>query len=476
MAFLITCVFSSVIYAKEGFLGGQLFLRKGDSPVVLIPSQGMEVLPRQHLWEGAGKDWVSYKGRLSSTFFGSGQLTLIYQKTAFVVGEGLTLQPLRKAPAGVSFLATSGGMSDSPVLVRRADGEFASISASGNFRPFPFLSPYRDRAVLPWSSKKYPFLFFPRQKDQEEPVLCAFDSTFESGRPFDQGMSGFSLMGISEGENGVYLMGEDGKNLLFNGSQLKPTSLPGGLSAEGLLAMAQEDGRWNGLYRNEEGHLQLALSGGETLDLPATSSSGVQVQAGNEAHLQSVMMFVVMMLALFMVLRWRQESEAKLPGKVELVPASLWLRSMAFIMDLLMLIIPCFPLALLLGFDPIYLPDPSHLAVMLDGEREEVLVRFNESIQIIALMLVTLSVPYHVLMETCLGGSLGKIFFRLKVVGEDEKAPSLKLSLAKAFWRFLDLLILPLLLVSFYMAFTHNQRLSLGDRMSGLKVVQARRN
>ena len=465
----------SSLQAQDSAIGPQLFTQEGKGPLVLMPSQGaMNILPRQHLWQKGREDWVSYKGWLSSTFQGKNRVSFIYRKTVFEVNEDLSLKLIRKAPSGLSFLATSGAGEKAPVLTRRSDGEFASMSASGNFRPFPFLSPYKDRVVLSWSSAKYPFLYFPRQNNQEEPVLCAFDPSFERGRHFDQGLLGFSLKGISEGEEGVFLIGEEGENLLFDGRGIRATPLPGGLSEEGLVSYVQIDGHWSGLYQREDGGLSMAMSGGETVDLPSTELAKVQVEREQEAHIQSVMMFGVMMVALFMVLRWRQEGEAQMTGELTVDSASLWLRSFAFIMDFFLLSIPVSSMGQLLGIEAIPLVEMAHIDSLSPDQMTELLGQFALVNVKMAGILVILSIFYHVALEQWLGGSFGKLFFRVKVVDGEGKAPNFKASLIKALWRSLDVAIFPL--ISFISAISHKERLSLGDRFSGLKVVQTRRS
>lgn len=461
-------------HASDGTLGPQLFFKQETQPVVLIPSQGaMDILPRQNLWSPGLEGWVSYKGWLSSTLKDQDELLLVYRKTIFAVGEDLKLQLRRKAPSGLFFLATSSAEPEAPILVKKEDGDFASIS-SGNMRPFPFLSPYSDRFVLPWSSSRYPFLYFPRQKDQDEPVLCAFDPGFNSGRPFDQGLIGFSLVGISENSDGVILLGAEGKSLVFDGASIKPTKLPAGISADGLVSFSNSGAGISALYRSEDGQLSLAISGGNTVVLPSMEPvSQVQIDAARDVHLQSIMMFGVMMVALFMVLRWRQESEEQLPGKVEVVSANLWLRSFAFIMDFFLLTLPVTSIGTLLGVDALPLTNLSHLSNLPEAKVLEFLSQFLlENLKMVAILVVS-AIVYHVSLEQWLGGSFGKLFFRIKVVDAEGNSPSLKASFIKALWRSLDVVIFPL--ISFLAAVSHPDRLSFGDRFSGLRVVQIRR-
>ena len=104
-------------------------------------------------------------------------------------------------------------------------------------------------------------------------------------------------------------MGRD-HHLFFDGLSLSQRPLELDLSGEGLVAFAQDGSGLSGLYHDASGNMSVVRSRENTVPLPnPEGESRVKIQESYEAQLQSAMMFGVMMVALFMVLRWRQETE-----------------------------------------------------------------------------------------------------------------------------------------------------------------------
>ncbi len=165
--------------------------------------------------------------------------------------------------------------------------------------------------------------------------------------------------------------------------------------------------------------------------------------------------------------------------------ASLLLRALAFWMDFSIVLAPVMFLLQQQYPDTVILLMRTASQYFIDGgegmrygmmQMEEMSAEDWQRFVFILMLQTLVMACYHIVMEVKFGGSLGKLFFRMRVLPEQGGLPTWSQSIKRNLLRVLDCPMVPapfpLGLISCWLSWP--RRLSFGDRVAGTRVVRDR--
>ena len=417
---------------------------------------------------------ITCTGPMISSYWNGEQLFLLMPKTIFLAPKAQNLQLNLKAPHNfvfISMAAATGNSGEFNLLMRNTkDGRFVRQLSDGTQQAIPAMEAYRKvEVVLPWASPKHPLLWIPQQLEVDQDMLCVFSPDFENCRFVNPDMGGLPA-GISETQRGVWFLPEKGiQAKLWDGRHLKSEQLPVVEGAQTWLSLAESQAEhYQGLLETQTG---LAYWNGKTSQsLGDRKSAQVRVLKEDRPLWQQALLFAVMVSSFLVVLHWRQEAklQRRLPVNAS-VRAPIWRRSLAFSMDFFILQTPTYLVSKIL-----HLPQPTVdievFALQTLDQKIDVLYDISESMIYTLIIMMVLAFIYNSLMEYFLGGSLGKLFFSIRVESDSEAKLQWTQIVLRNLLKILDYL-LPIPPSLICAAFSKEKR-SLADRCSKTRVIQ----
>jgi uncharacterized RDD family membrane protein YckC len=471
----------------------------GNLDVLVVQSQSLlSGQTRQSIWWMNGEP-INTKGHLLGTWWNGSELTLLYPKTAYFSRPEQTLQLALKAPRKQQFVALGERLGDRAWHVLSRDpqtGAFfrqASVEASssqqvsvqqasqqvtaqqalgGESSNVAVLAPYEKKTFYPWSSPRFPAIWFPQQEGLQANILCVFSPDFSQCKFLPlQLEDDHAVIAFSEDPDGLWLLPEGGTmGWKWDGETLKPAEMPTPAKGQHWLSIAPHPQDWAGVQDGPEG-LQL-WKNNQQLELPLLAVAPVPKRSDRPIWLQWIL-FGVMVTSLIAILNWRREGRLhnNKPVKMEdAQPATVTSRVLAFLIDIFILNTPLTLLSSALNLPEI---PAEQLEALASGDLS-VQVEFLTAISTVlinnVILLVGLSFVYHVIMEKTMGASLGKLFLHLQVVNLEGTSPKLMALIIRSLIRSLDL-ILPIP-PSLLFAIFSSKNLSLADRGSSTRVIK----
>lgn len=478
LALVLMCVFEARVWA-----GGRVELYpNGELAFTLLRHQEPFSQLNLQTLQWKGHPALELKGRLHASHWSANTLQLLYSKTLFLSEPGQELKLSQKAPAQTMYI-TMGGASGNQqelklhysLLRNLKDGRFLKHDGTSEPKDLPILNDLSAvDTMTPWASANFPAIWIPKQEHHPKNTLCIFSPDFEQCQFFETEVENFELHSFSETPSGLYLLPPSGLEALFwDGQNLSVASLPKP-EQEGAIwsHLAEHDGRFShGLLKGKEGVYLKSANGLELI--------GGQQQAKRDNYerplWQQALLFLITMGSFLIILKWRQVSRPNgSQESAQYVPASVFIRCIAFLIDSFILLTPIQILYDVLGLPPIPLDQFQQLSQTENAQAQmQLLLSLSQVTPHLLMVMLGVATVYHVLTEIFFGGSLGKLFFRLEVISTAQGEPSkvsFGQSFVKALLRSLDF-ILPIP-PSLIFAVLHPENKSLADRIAKVQVVK----
>jgi uncharacterized RDD family membrane protein YckC len=440
----------------------RFFLTQEYSPLLSEPRQSLT-------WKGLPP--LETTGALHASLWDRDQLYLVYPKSIFLAIPEQTLKLTQKAPSGFTFITMGKAFENKEgyyiLLRQQKDGRFFRKMPDGTQLPIGALDIFRQSAVSPWASVKYPLLYIPQQTEVAESKICIFNPDFENCRFIDPELSELPA-GICETERGVWFLPQNGiEAKRWDGEQLKHEKLP----------VIENTLRWLALAESQPQHFQAILETKEGLTYwngkTSTNLQGPKVptvQHQNRPLWQQTLLFGIMVGSFVVILRWRQEALLQRRTPPTSNPSPLWRRSCAFAMDFFILQTPTYLIGQALNFPQPPVIDIQMFSLQPIEQQMEILFQFSEMLANTLAIMMVLAFITNGLMEYFLGASLGKLFFNLRVVSLNPQKLTVAQVLVRNLLRLLDF-ILPIPPSFLFILFSKEKR-SLADRCASTRVIQ----
>ena len=179
-----------------------------------------------------------------------------------------------------------------------------------------------------------------------------------------------------------------------------------------------------------------------------------------------------MVSSFVVVLHWRQEAMLqRRVTKQASQMAPIWRRCLAFALDYFILQTPAYLLSKALHFPQPPIIDIEEFALLTTAQQIDFAYSMIDVVAYTLLIMLIIAYIYHALMEYFMGGSLGKLFFSIRVESTLESKLNAKQVLVRNLVKILDYLFFPLPPSLFFAAFSKENR-SLADRASSTRVIQ----
>lgn len=427
------------------------------------------------LWWLKGEP-ISSQGKLLGAWWDDSQLVLVYPRSAFR-SDQQGRQLIIKAPRDQQLIALGSKVESDQwlsLLKDKKTGRFLRTKADTETSDLPVLREYEDKVFFPWSSPRFPALWFPAQEGLSHNELCLFSPDFSQCRLLPLHLEpNEGVIAFSEDATGLWLLPKKGVIAWkWDGKELRATEMPPPQPGQYWLSIAPKTNSWAGIQDGPEG-MQLWLED-ERVELPLQKSVPQSKSPERPLWLQWVF-FAIMVTSFIAILNWRREGRVLAQRQKKKTidntqTASVTVRSLAFLLDMFILNIP-----LTLISQGLELPELSteHLEGLAIGSTvlDETFILSLSSVLFYKLVLLLgLSFSYHLILEKKMGASLGKLFFHIQVQTPTGETPKMKALLTRGCLRGLDL-ILPIP-PSLVFALFSSQKLSLADRVSNTRVLR----
>lgn len=273
----------------------------------------------------------------------------------------------------------------------------------------------------------------------------------------------------------ILIMTNDGDALKLTHSNTSPYNLPNiNIENAKILALASDKYSQHILYKDDDNFYTQIGNHSEPLSTPISS----QKSSSRKAYFINQFawtFFIIVSISMFISIRKKQQKLLNLKAPIPQT-AHLLYRVLAFIIDIVILS----PIVELINYT--FFEDNLKILAQfviqyenLQNNPEQLLEIINANIPLFIPLIIThqlIFVMYHVFFEIIFSASLGKMFFQLKLVSQNDSKITPNQIVIKNIFRLIDyFLTLPL---GFIFCLSSKTRQSLGDRMAKTIVISQR--
>lgn len=408
------------------------------------------------------------QGKLVSSWASGNQVRFVFPDTLFSLQNDGSLKVLHRGQREEQFLLLGRDPSRHQLLRQKSTGRFFTLNEEGGTTAVPLLDRHDQHRVVAWSSPQFPALLVPVQKGHLRHHFYIFSPELDRLEEVGELPREFLLSSFDEDQRGLWLLPLEGQEAwLWDGRSLSSQSVE--LLKEGQSWKALPIDGGEGLVA-EEGKLLRHPSGAE---LPQRDGSDLPPQQRSTGW-QNAAVFAFLILTFAVVMRWRREAEKTQPPLDFSVPAPIHARIIAMVMDVLIIQTP-----IILIYESFSFPTLTNLPNLGSMESFDLMTdpSFAQAALTMVLIVAFTSTIYHTLMEWFFGCSIGKAFFRIRMVGLEAERPPLRSVLILAAFRSLDVVCVMTVLFPpiFFTSFLRPDRRSVGDRKAGIFYCQVQR-
>jgi len=415
------------------------------------------------------------QGQLLSAYSEDGLLEFVFPSTVFKLNSDQVLQRIQRAEKHQVFVGKLRAEQQAVWLLKDVkSGEFVWKTGDPEHDVMVSeLSAWKTDPVLPWTSKSGQVALVNLSSKNKNLKFAWIKLAGDKVVVEEHQVEGFKFGAYCEDAQGLWLLPEEGTLAkLWDGQ---------GFSDRALKALPLPHQNWDGLMElgAQTLYVSRTIKGvdlflGDTvtkLDADLATSNGAQEQS----HLaEQLLLFSLLILSFILFIQWRSRFQRQMLEKIPKVelrqrPASIFLRGLAFWMDVYFVSLPLLFISAHFYEVPLEAFRWQDIVSGHGSEQQNVLAqRMQALMPLMVVLVVTLSL-YHILMERFFGGSLGKLFFRCQVVSLDGSPLTWTQCFVRALIRSLDFgLPIP---PSFFFILLSPLRQSLGDRMAKTQVV-----
>jgi uncharacterized RDD family membrane protein YckC len=420
------------------------------------------------------------QGKLHGAYVSGNTLRFVFPKSVFELSSENKLELVHKAPLNAWFIGPlRQGENEKWLFKDHKANEFFVMDLEDKKRGvLPDLSPLKDAAVLPWISQSGDLFLANLQLEKESLpfALVQWQENLASVR-FDE-LENFKLGAFSEDREGVWMLPREGTLAMkWNGQIFKPTQ---------LRPLPDPFKRWFSRLKLSSEVLYISANA-EKLEFflgdqqksldDQQAKSDESSKPEQQSLVQQLTLFSLLILSFILFIQWRTRFQQQMlknsDQKIVMTSrtASILIRGLAFWMDVYFISLPIIFISshfYNIELDGLQLDEMMSMQLSRSEQAQMIMERINKLLPLMASLMVSMCL-YHALMEKFFGGSLGKLFFRMKVVSLDGSPLSWKQVVLRAIMKSLDFsLTIP---PSLFFIILSPLRQSLGDKVAKTQVV-----
>ncbi len=415
----------------------------------------------------------NYTGDLQSLYLSDNSLYSVYPKSIQSLDLlSKTKKITRISESGFSFLGLVIQGNTHYQLAKKTDRLYTRLGDN----PWKALvsiekiTPESQLSVFSYDNKSIIALMDKNNEGTVHTITYKNDSTHLSSVDFSE----LYLTNISLYKNELILIGDDNSLKLTN-SNTMPYRLPtANDSSAKVLALASDAYTDYILYKDDENFYTQIGNHEEAISTPILSKKSFS-RKGYFITQFAWTFFIIVSISLFISIRKKQQKLLNLPiAKPQ--TAHLLYRVLAFIIDIVILS----PIVELINYT-FFEDNLSVLAQFviqydqLQNDPEKLLNIIESNVPLFIPLIIThqvIFIIYHLFFDSIFNASLGKMFFQLKLVSENDSPLTPQQIFIKNIMRLFDyFLTLP---IGFVFCLSSKSRQSLGDRIAKTTVISQR--
>lgn len=419
------------------------------------------------------------QGKLHGAYISGNTLNFVFPNSVFKLNSEKQLELVHKAPSNAWFIGPLRRADREKWLLKdlKTDEFFVMNMQDQEREVVSELSSLKDAAILPWISRSGDLFLANLQFEKKSLPFALVQWQEKLAKVTFAELDDFQLGAFSEDCEGVWLLPSEGTLAMkWNGQIFKPAQ---------LRPLPTPFKRWYSrlqlprevLYVSTDGQKLELFLGDQQTSLNDEQAKSESQQGDQQSLFQQLTLFSLLILSFILFIQWRtrfqQQMLKEADQKIVMVyrPASILLRGLAFWMDVYFVSLPIIFIAshfYNVQLDGLQLEEVMSSQLSPIEQTEMIMDRINTLLPLMASLVVAMCL-YHSLMEKYFGGSLGKLFFKMKVVSMDGSPLSWKQVLLRAIMKSLDFsLTIP---PSLFFILLSPLRQSLGDRVAKTQVV-----
>lgn len=419
------------------------------------------------------------QGKLHGVYLEQNKIRFVFSKSVFELSEEKTLKLVHKAPLNTWFIGPLHQAEKEKWLFKdRVNNDFFVMDFEEmNRETVTELSPFKDAAILPWISQTGELFLANLQLEETSLPFVRVQWQEKSAKVTFDKLDNFQLGAFSEDGEGIWMLPDKGTLAMkWNGKIFKPTQLkplPSPLERWHSRLKLSEDI----LYVSTDGQNLRLFLGDHEVRLDDEQAKSEIEKPDQQSLFQQLTLFFLLILSFILFIQWRTKFQQQMLKKSEqpiiltFRTASILVRGLAFWLDVYFVSLPIIFISshfYNVELDGLQWVDMLSSQLSPAQQAEMISERLSTLLPMMASLVVSMCF-YHALMEKFFGGSLGKLFFRMKVVSLDGAPLSWKQVILRAVMKSLDFsLTIP---PSLFFILLSPLRQSLGDRVAKTQVV-----